>query len=289
MKKANIILVNDFLKKNSPEKYDFKLENQCLKDIDNSLERELLFKKKTTRVPDPDCCELTMSIMCLLLEMQGMQVEGYEGRHIYLKDDIVLETDTANSFISIYKGALMEYNTKYKSLCEKYEITGSFMNEYEKIYSHRDEFTLEGYNDELLAKFEEFASLTHSLGNFIIGPKGFNTADSKSKASKYKRDWSKFDRMDLFLKRVAEDDTYESWKKWFAENCFTTYINYFYKYTSCFEGCKTADLSKSVLLNLEADNFVNKMTLINTIILNRGKAMVYDLQQYFREKSESFE
>ena len=93
-------MIDKFLKRDNPEMFDMK--TQWI-DIEDSLERELYFKRTCCKVPDPDECELTMSIMCVLLKGNGLDVIGYEGRHIILQDGSKIETDTANSFISIYR------------------------------------------------------------------------------------------------------------------------------------------------------------------------------------------
>ena len=280
LKQPNIELLRWFINLDNPSTYDFKLLNTCLKQCQNPLERELLFKRSSTRVPDPDSCELTMSIMCILLIKNGVQVMGYKGRHIYLSDNIIVETDTANSFISIYKGALMNNVPNYYQLCDKYKITGSFMKEYEKIYAHRDEFSLNGYNNELLEEFIIFAGLTHSIGNFIIGPKGFNAADSKSKSSFNKNNWSKFDRIDLFLERVSLGETYSEWEKWYSENCFSTYNDFFY--SNIEQHCENnkVDLKKSTLIDLGYQDLTERLRVINKVIIDRGNKMVKDLISY---------
>lgn len=260
-------------------KFDFKLMNEALKAFDSSLERELFFKRESTKVPDPDCCELTMSIMCILLRKNGIDVKGYEGRYIYLSGENidVIETDTANSFISLYKGALMQNVPNYFQLCDKYNITGSFTSEYEKIYAHRDEFSLKGYDDTLLTQFEEFANLTHSIGNFVLGPKGFNTKDPKAKGKIMMRDWKQFDRMDIFLEKVANRQTYNSWETWYEKNCFSTYTNYFYSNIVNYPETDIVNLKESTIINLGNENLAERIRLINTIILSRGKQMVQDL------------
>lgn len=277
LKQPNIELIKWFINLENSSSYDFKLLNPCLKEYGNPLERELHFKRASTRVPDPDCCELTMSIMCILLWKNGFNVIGYKGRHIYLDDNVIVETDTANSFISIYKGALMINVPNYYELCDKYNITGSFMKEYEKIYAHRNEFSLKGNNNELLKEFIIFSELTHSIGNFIIGPKGFNAADSKSKASLYKRSWSKFDRIDLFLERVAKGDTYREWEKWYSENCFSTYNNFFYSNIEEYLESNNVDLKKSLLIDLGSEDLTERLRIINKTIIDRGNKMVKDL------------
>lgn len=284
MKKANYELVRAFLTKENPEAYDFKQEDACLSEIQDPLERELFFKRRGTKAIDPDCCELTMSIMCLLLEMQGMPVCGYEGRHIYLKNGTILETDTANSFISLYKGALMTHVAGYDDLCDKYGITGGFMDAYDDlIYPHRDEFSLTGHHEELMDRFKQFAALTHAIGNFILGPKGFNCADPRSKAKIISaKFWDRFDRIDLFFQKTAEDAAYADWKKWFSENCITTYNDFFYEKVSYGADGKTVDLTKSALYDLGDPDLVKRVDRINQIILLRGKAITKDLRAYLK-------
>lgn len=40
--------------------------------------------------------------------------------------------------------------------------------------------------------------------------------------------WKQFDRMDIFLEKVASRETYYSWEMWYEKHCFSTYTNYFY-------------------------------------------------------------
>ena len=288
IKQPNIELVKKYLEKDDPVYFDFKLMEKSFVGLSDELERELTYKGQQLRnkVPDPDCCELAMSIMCLLLEKNGISVKGFEGRHIELNNDVTIETDTANSFISLYKGALMQNIPDYSALCKKYEIEGSFTKNYEKIYAHRDEFSLVGHNDELLMLFKQFAYLTHTIGNFIVGPEGFNCADKKSKSNLFSpRLWSNFDRIDKFLERVAMGKTYASWEKWFSENCFSTYNNYFYKEIVCKKGKDAVDLSQSKVIDL-GENIVKRVTLINEIICRRGEAMIRDLREYLKANYE---
>lgn len=280
IKSANKEIVVGFLNKENAERYDFKLENDCLSDIENNLERLLVFKRKSTKVPDPDASELTMSIMCYLLEMHGYNVSGYEGRHIYLDNNIIVETDTANSFITLYKGALMRYVPNYLELCNELGINGGFMQEYEKIFENRDKFSLKKNNDKLLREFEEFAGLTHAIGNFIIGPKGFNAADRKSKSRLFSsRSWTTFDRVDLFLRKVSEGNTYKEWEQWFEKNICSTYLNFYYK-DIVYLDKQTVDLKKSVLQDLGSDDFISRICLINKLIISRGAQMVSDLKTF---------
>ena len=100
--------VKRFLKIEEPWCYDFKRENNRLKSISDPLERMLAFKKKGyVSGFDPDCSELTMSIMCALLDLNGLLDldklgnDGFgviDGRHICLSGGEIVETDTAQLF-----------------------------------------------------------------------------------------------------------------------------------------------------------------------------------------------
>lgn len=280
MNKPNLNLIDEFLKNENPELFDMK--TQWI-DIEDSLERELYFKRKCCKVPDPDACELTMSIMCVLLKENGFDVIGYKGRHILLQDGSKIETDTANSFISLYKGALITLHPTYMGFLNKYNITGSFMDAYEQIYEHRDEIAFDKYDIELYYLFKEFSALTHSIGNFVLGPCGFNCAAPKSKAKLYSaKSWSTFDRMDLFLLRVGAGDTYDEWERWYSENLKSTYTNFFYSELKKTEDNKFV-LSESKLIDLGDKDMHIRLKAVNSLIKERGSAMVNDLRRFMGE------
>lgn len=280
MNKPNFELINKFLCEECPEMFDMK--KQWI-DIEDTLERELYFKRKCCMVPDPDECELTMSIMCILLKGKGFHVTGYEGRHVILEDGAKIETDTANSFISLYKGALMTYLPTYHELLKKHGIKGSFMKAYEKIYANREEFTLKNCDKQLHDLFCKFAVLTHSIGNFVLGPVGFNCADQKSKAKLYSsKNWSTFDRMDLFLKKVAEGETYKEWIEWYSKHMKDTYTDFYYS-NLVYADDKIINLAQSKVIDLGSEDLHIRLAVINAVIIERGKAMVKDLRKYMSD------
>ena len=272
LKKPNYEIIRWFLKEiEEPWSFDFKNLKPSLKDHDDPIERMLEFKRNPGRF-DPDCTELTMSIMCVLLSYKGLENDGYSGRHITLKSGMVIETDTANSFISLYKKALKANIPDYKGNCEKLGIKKGFVEELDKILDHKDVFTLERNNDELLKEFVRFAKLTHSIGNFIVGPYAFNSIDSKSKARCS-------DRFDLFLKKVAEGGTYDSWYEWFSKHSLSTYNEFFFESIAFLDDDKTTiDLAKSKLKDLGPQDLTERIALINGIIETRGRKMVEDLR-----------
>lgn len=280
--KADKEMVKDFLKRDEPEKYDFKMEYKSPSEIQDDLERFMVHKFYALCGIDPDKSKLTMSIMCLLLEMKGYDVKGYEGRYIYLNDsDVDLETDTANSFLSLYKGALKSYVPAYEELCDEFEIN-TFTKDFEKFFENRYKFTLKGFNDDLLKEFEKFARLTHTIGNFILGPKGFNCSDPKAKSKVYPaKHWRRFDRMDLFLGAVAEGNTHDEWKRWFEGNIYSTYLEDYFETIVFVDKSKTrVDLKKSILKDLESDELINDIALINQLIIGRGERIISDLRLY---------
>lgn len=280
MNEPNLKLINSFLEKDNCELFDMK--RQWL-DIENSLERELYFKRKCCKVPDPDECELTMSIACILLKGNGFDVVGYSGRHVILGNGEKIETDTAHSFISLYKGALMTCLPNYLELLKQFDIKGSFTKEYEKIYFHRGLFNLYGIDKELFELFDQFANLTHCIGNFVFGPVGFNCADKKSKAKILPaKNWSLFDRMDIFMDKIANDEIYDSWKEWYSNYMKNTYTYYFYD-EIVYNGDGTVNFRDSKLIDLGNTDIKKRIETINAIIRCRGEKMVCDLKQYMRD------
>ena len=200
--KPNYDLVKEFLKKGNPKEYDFKLENDSLKGKTDGLIRELTFKKNPNGF-DPDCSELCMSLQCVLLQAKGIEVIGYNGRTIIVFREgryEILETDTINSFWTLYKKALQTNIPNYWQICKKHNIKGSLKDNLRIVIDNIGEFDIGKNNKDLAAEINRFACLTHSIGNFVVGPSGFNCQDEYSKANLHRNnDWSNFDRIDLFL------------------------------------------------------------------------------------------
>ena len=177
----------------------------------------------------------------------------------------------------------MTYLPTYHELLKKHGITGSFMKAYEKIYANREEFTLKNCDKQLYNLFCEFAVLTHSIGNFVLGPVGFNCTDQKSKAKLYSsKNWSTFDRMDLFLKKAAEGETYKKWIEWYSKHMTDTYTNFYYS-NLVYADNNTVDLAKSEVIDLGAEDLHKRLAVINAVIIKRGKVMVENLRKYMNE------
>ena len=273
-KKPNILIVKEFLEKEKPEEYDFKFLDDNLKKYDNALVRQLQYKNMKNK-RDPDCSELNMSIQCILLSAKGYEVEGYIGRYIVLLDGTILETDTINSFISMYKGALITWLNDYKEICISIGATGGFLNELGKIIRNIDKFEIG--NQNLSNEINVLASRAHTIGNFNVGPIGFNCKNMFSKAKLYSaKNWECFDRFDLFIKNVICNKAMSQWKEWFSYNIFSTFLDNYFEKIYLAEPNKI-DFQRSLLVDIGI-KIEDRIPLVNNLILKRGQCMVKALR-----------
>ncbi len=288
-KQPDYELVRNFLYKDDPsylpEEYDFKLNEKQWAEYPEPLVRVLHYKKAPERDKiDPDSSDLNMSIQCILLSVNGFDVKYYKGRDIYLASGETLETDTINSFLTTYKGALKENISNYDQICSQLEIDKKgFGQVLDKVLENLDKFQLNG---DLTEEINRFAILTHSIGNFNVGPLYFSGDGRYSKAQKGTakdkkengRAWRWYDSLDDFLNHKVGN--VPLWEKWFSENIFSTYIDgYFQKIVLKENG--GIDLKESILLDLNNESGDNgngkvygKISLTNKLIIERGKKMV---------------
>ena len=170
--KANLIKVDAkdsevkaFLNKANPETYDFKWElikiDNHYANICDPIDRFIVYRQDASGF-DCDCCRLTMKIQVLLYRQFG--AKGYYERYLYFDggcgNDWIRETDTINSFqsrLTVYRKNKSEQN----------------------LSQNKD--------------LKEFARLTHTIGNFMIGPYGFNARKGRS------GNGETCDRMDTYL------------------------------------------------------------------------------------------
>jgi hypothetical protein len=104
--------------------------------------------------------------------------------------------------------------------------------------------------DKKSAKLRMFSELTHTIGNFNIGPKGFNMA--KGRAFNWQS--KKFDRFDCFCQKEIEQ------RNWFYELRFDTFMDMYFK----------SDGSLVPLDDIE---------VVNDLIMQRGKRIVKKLRE----------
>lgn len=293
MKRETIVqVVQDFVSNHSKDEivtYNFRNERKDAFLIDGIKGfKEYKMNYEENKNFDADSSDLTMSIWCILLE-HSQHVEtvlGYEGRTIIFLDKDgkkgIVETDTINSFSTPFNAFFRDVmksrfgNTWYHYYREGYGlkngelIKGLFSEDKVAIMPmNRDQWMLDYYEElfnqdvltkeqiDILQAYESFANWTHTIGNFMIGPKGFN----------WRKNETSNDRLDVFLNNVGKHPEFAGWKKE-----FTTYmdVNFLGVY---FEAGKFTNWEKSKLKNLRNGSEVEWIKQINEIIEKRGTAI----------------
>lgn len=297
-------LVYDFLYNNeNPIKYSFRKENKKLSD---DYEGVINFKLYRIDPTDFDCdrCELNMSIWCILLENMDKvkEVIGYKGRtirYIDLNDNIVeVETDTINSLGTelnrfIREVILRKYDCSWvylysngvkieqgKKVYDYYDLNRRkqseknrdlwFIDNYKEIFK---EDTLSEQETRKISAFNKLADTMHTIGNFMIGPVGFNYSDPLAKSHFQ-------DRFDLFIKEVISNEDYEKWKEWFMQYEEILFIS------SYFENKSINWDDKTRVINLRSGDVSNWEEIVNVIIEERSKIIVKMLKNIIKRKEE---
>lgn len=163
---------------------------------------------KNTKIDDCDMCEMVMYLWCLWLKNKGYDNLEFSGRTIKVKKDdfsLEIETDTVNSLDTILNNFLrsiiikedstsllkLYQNNKDLAINKNGELTlckgllYTNMND-NNMDNRRDlwviknlnviyEYCQKQNNSALLLALNRWAELTHTFGNFMIGPKGFNS------------------------------------------------------------------------------------------------------------------
>lgn len=239
-KKPNIEMVRAFVEGGSDEQiaaYNFRNEYGPLQGRADGVVGFKHYKQASRRGSgfDCDCCELVMSICCLLLAAgkNVSEVIGYDGRSIHFVDSKgqpdIAETETINSFetqFNKYGRRMIEsgYKNKWHHLYERGAglvngkvVEGIFPEEFRRRNEfNRDKWLLDYYpeifSDTVLHRaYETLADSVHQIGNLMIGPDGFNARDSRAKGKCLD------DRFDLFFEKVNNQADYSDWKLWFDQ------------------------------------------------------------------------
>ena len=149
---------------------------------------------------------MNKSLQLSLCDMQGQLFElssnlGYDSISFiktFMQSEIAKKLDSDFNHL---QWAGKEY------ILESIEIElGDKIEKNGKIF---DKETLSDEENEKYLQFEVFSNLVHSLGNFVLGPKGFNCVKGKKKFG---------DRMDLFFNGIKNNRNYIDWKDWFNNN-----------------------------------------------------------------------
>lgn len=288
LKPINYELVRERMMQEASVKYDFKKEfkpQEGYYDLvkeENPIKRFLKYKwnaQKSSKI-DCDMTDLSMSIQCVLLQSRGIIVNGYIGRKIECIDNktgeiYYVETDTINSLWTTYKREVINTIPEYKSKCKKLGIKGSLKNNLPTFIEHYEEFDIANIDNKLAEEFEKFAILTHSVGNFCIGPVGFN----KAKADLFSpKQVEKFDRLDLFLKSL-HDKKISHCEEWFSNHIEDTFLKMYFDRIDYNED-KTVNLVTSDYIPFDTMDLIERLKTINNLIEIRGKEIVDYLNEY---------
>jgi hypothetical protein len=235
-----------------------------------------------------------------LLKQAGIDIEGYCGRTIYTKEEntlelkAVAETDTINSLeteLNKFIRAVIKrrFNTTWKYLYtngKKIEngelIQGDYSEESrEKSDENRDQWLIDNYEELFdekfltpseiinLNAFNEFAKRVHTVGNFMIGPEGFNCEDEKAKSKCG-------DRLDKFMDNVLSCKGYEDWRNWFIQASPVLYIDEYFK-NNTFD-------TTSGLIDLRKGDISEWCKLVCTLIENRSNIIIKELRKILELK-----
>jgi hypothetical protein len=291
--------------------YNFRLKNPELTNLNDKDIPILNFKYykqeyRKNKKFDADCCELTMSIWCLLLEQADFDVAGYCGREIYEKKEdnsfelkAVAETDTINSLeteLNKFIRAVINrrFNTTWEYLYrngKKIKNGELVQGDYnEKLMSkselNRDKWLIENYEElfdenylsesesKNLSALNEFAKRVHTVGNFMIGPTGFNFADKKRAKGCKKFE----DRLDIFMEKVLSSKRYNDWRQWFIQASPVLHINEYFK-NNAFD-------TTSGLKSLRDGDISDWCKLVCTLIENRSNIIIDKLKEILNEIPE---
>lgn len=295
-------LIKQFIIGKSDEEianYNFRSEYEKFSNVEGILgfkQYKQAFRKGSKF--DCDRCDLVMSIWCVLLELDEnvKSVNGYAKREIEYIDvnerKISVETDTMNSLeteLNVYIRNFIEskYEDKWGGLYlrgagieDGMVVEGVFPEKYRKSCEfNRDKWLIDFYpqifnkekltdrENELLEAFERYSNLTHTIGNFMIGPVGFNYSDAKAKSKSS-------DRVDIFLGKVKELDEYRDWKNWFDVYMNSNLMDMYFV-----ENLR-GDWKKTELKDLREGTTIEWVNQINELIEDRGIKIVKRLRSF---------
>lgn len=112
------------------------------------------------------------------------------------------------------------------------------------------------YEERKRDSFKKFAHLTHTIGNFGIGPQGFNCLKGPYIEAKRTGEWANFDRFDWFCKKYPE------MKVWFFERRYEMFMDMYFE-------------NDGSIVPLD------DIDIVNELILNRGKKIISKLRNDF--------
>ncbi|MCM3612685.1 hypothetical protein M4S82_15675 [Planococcus sp. MERTA32b] len=144
---------------NNDHHYDFKNESpkEEVKHEKNPVKKLLKYKINGSSF-DCDRSELARNLYNKMWRLSNEQLANYD-------------SDTMNSFYRIYRLLLLAYDVEQGNLYWKLSGISNYKLRYKWLLDEYDYYKEINEHKEV----QKFAALTHSIGNFTLVPKGFNT------------------------------------------------------------------------------------------------------------------
>ena len=288
--------IDDFLKNEDPIKYDFKNQIKELDKEDNNIKKFLIYKHS-----DSSECDKSQLLFEIYHKIWGWPLKGEKSYRLVdiNGSKVLLGSDTMNSFWKIYEVILKKFYRSYQNEFhnekgKKTKAQGKKLYEWlssdEQIKKVKD---MIGSNNKIYKELNEFAKLTHSIGNFTLLPVGFNSIKGIR--------WDVQDYFDLFLNK---------WKtgEWMIDQSkLNSYIKTFLldeyykddKIISLFTDTSESEskdidghskiITKTVANEFTFNNYINPSSEteiynylynVNRLIMNRGKIIVKKLSSF---------
>lgn len=176
---------------NNDYHYDFKNESpkEEVKHEKNSVKKFLKYKISGSSF-DCDRSELARSLYNKMWRLSDERLANYD-------------SDTMNSFYRIYRLLLLAYDVEQGNLYWKLSGISNYKLRYKWLLDEYDYYKEINEHKEV----QKFAALTHSIGNFTLVPKGFNT----KRNALFDDYWDI--TLEYFLKEFGEDTFLQQCKK----------------------------------------------------------------------------
>lgn len=235
------------------------------KNIKNFLRYRILIKSGIVNGFDCDNLSCVKEILKKYIEnkIKNINIKYDEDKRYFNINDWIFETDTANSFQTIF-GEYMRiaYKEKYQEYIKVYSVKPNEVLRDFYLLINIDNFF--SNDDEVLNKFDELAAAYHKIGNFVLVPYGYNSLRNKLYDDYY----------DLSIKGLRE-------KYW--ENFYDRSKDDLFKILTGEEFILKFSLSKGDLKSKNRqdinEKFINCISNMITFINNRGKDIVDTIEK----------
>jgi hypothetical protein len=226
-----------------------------------------------------DCVEVeTDTVNSLERELNKFIHKVVDRRFKKTLENLYPDKEIKKAWVYLYQNGIKIINGElvkdwyHESLREEKDLNRDWwlIDNYEEIFDERFLTASEIIN---LSALNEFAKRVHTIGNFMIGPKGFNWDDKKAK-SNYE------DRFDKFMKEVLSCKDYEEWKKWFEHAKSILYIDDY------FENKFNEDTTVGDVKCLRNGDISEWCKLVCTLIENRSNIIIDKLKEILNEIPE---